>query len=147
MNRLVPTLYEDLHDVLNDIMPKLEIACNYSLGRYKPEDLINEIKANTMQIWLAFNDNTLDGFVLTQVLDYPQTKTLRIMCLMGVGVEGWQAFMEKIKDWVGFVRQIEDWGKSIGCSLSQIECPPTWEVYMNNYGYRRGHVLLNKELK
>ena len=66
---------------------------------------------------------------------------------MGVGVDGWRKFMERIGGWLPFVRQVEEWGHSIGCKLSTIECPSTWELYLKDYDYRRGHVLLHKELE
>lgn len=147
MKRLVPTLYDELHPYLAVIYPKLVIACAYSGGKYIAEDVMEYIKINHMQIWLAFDEDELDGFILTQVIDYPRAKALRFLCLTGVRIEGWQAFMEVIDDWIPFTQQVEDWGKSIGCKRSEIECPATWEIYMRNYAYKRGHVLLDKELK
>ena len=146
MKTLVQTSYENLLPHLDAILPKLVIACSYSIGRFKAEDIIENIKLNRMQIWLAFDGDKLDGFILTQILDYPQTKALRILCLMGVGIEGWQKFMGAICDWIPFVRQVEDWAKGLGCTLSQIECPATWELYLRDMNYKRGHVLLDREL-
>lgn len=146
MKRLVQSTFLDLDNYIEQIFPKLVIACSYSIGRFKAEDIIELIKTNQMQIWLAYNDDALDGFILTQILNYPQTMALRIFCLMGIEVEGWRKFMMVINDWIPFVRQVEDWGKSLGCTLSQIECPATWELYLRNFGYKRGHVILDREL-
>ena len=146
MKRLVQYPYDDLLEHIDAIFPKLVIACSYSIGRFKAEDIIEQIKTNQMQIWLAFDEKKLDGFILTQVLNYPQTLALRILCLMGVEIEGWQSFMACINDWIPFVRQVEDWAKGFGCTLSQIECPATWELYLRDMGYKRGHVLLDREI-
>lgn len=146
MKRLVASTPELFEQHRGEIVPKLVAACSYSIGRYEAEDIIKLIETNHMQMWLAYEDEGLDGFILTQVLDYPQAKALRFICLMGIGIEGWQRFMSVIEEWVPFVTQIEDWGRSVGCSISQIECPATWELYMRFQGYSRSHVLLDKEL-
>ena len=56
MKRLVQYPYDDLSDYLDIVFPKLVIACSYSIGRFKAEDIIEQIKTNQMQIWLAFDD-------------------------------------------------------------------------------------------
>ena len=146
MKCLLQTSHDDLLTHIDAILPKLVIACSYSKGKFKAEDIIEQIKSNQMQMWLAFDRDNLDGFIITQILDYPRTKTLRIFCLMGVGVEGWKKFLTVINDWIPFVRQVEAWGKSLGCTLSEIECPSTWELYLGNFGYNRAHVLLDREI-
>lgn len=147
MKRLALTSFAELQQHMKAVLPKLDIACSYSIGRYTSKDILKYIEADYMQIWLAFNGDELDGFILTQIIDYPQAKSLRFICLMGVGVEGWQEFIRVIDGWLPFTRQIEEWGLSMGCSLSQIECPAAWDLYLRNFGYSRGHVLLDKELK
>jgi hypothetical protein len=146
MKRLVPTPYDDLQPYLDVVYPKLVVACSYSLGRLRAEDVIEYIRTNHMQIWLAFEDDDLDGFIITQILEYPAAKELRFICLTGVRVEGWQEFMETIGGWIPYTKQVEDWAESIGCTISQVECPAPWEVYLKDYEYRRGHVLLQKKL-
>lgn len=146
MKRLVRTPYDDLLPFIELLFPKLVAACAQSMGRYKAEDIIKCIKADSMQIWLAFEDEKLDGLILTQIIEYPQSMALRFLCLTGVGVDGWQEFMSVIQEWLPFVKQIEDWARNLGCKLSQIECPAAWELYMRDYGYVRTHVLLDREL-
>ncbi len=146
MRRLVPASQNDLAVMEDRIYPKLVTACEYSLGRFKAEDIIENIKKNIMQLWLAFNDEVLEGLLITEIVQYPQKRAVRIICLTGIEVDGWQKFVSVIEEWIPFTKQIESWGKSIGCSMSQIECPPTWELYLRDFEYKRGHVLLHKEI-
>ena len=146
MKNLVLSSYDDLLPYMDKVFPKLEIACSYSLGRFQAVDIVEYIRIGFMQIWLAFDGDELDGFVLTQILDFPRAKELRILCLMGVRIEGPQAFLASIGSWLEFVKKVEDHGREIGCSLVQIECPATWELLVKDFGYERGHVLLKKEI-
>lgn len=143
---LIQKSREELEEYLGLILPNLEDACKHSLGRYEANDILRCIADGTMQIWLGFDKEVLEGFILTQVIDYPKVKAVRFLCLRGVSVEGWHEFMSKIGDWLPFVKQVEDWALSLGCSLSQIECPATWELYLRDFGYKRGHVLLDRSL-
>lgn len=146
MKRLVLTSFDDMQEYSDVLYSRLEDACKFSLGRYKAEDLINSIKINHMQLWLAFDGADLDGFILTQIINYPQSMALRFLCVMGVVIDNWLEFIKNIGSWLPFVKQIEGWAQSIGCVLSQIECPAAWELYMRDLGYKRGHVMLDKEL-
>lgn len=146
MKRLSLTSFDDLKPYLDLIEPKIVIACSTSNGRYKSEDILNGIRDNSMQIWLAFNVESLNGFVLTQLLSFPQARVARLMCAMGIEIDGPGAFLAEIRDWLPFIKQIEDWAKSLGCSLMQIEAPPGWEFYVRNLGYGDEHVLFSKGL-
>ena len=128
------------------VLPKLVTACAESNGRYTAEDIIQNISDNSMQIWLAFNGEALDGFILTQMLSYPHARTVRFMCAAGVGIDGPQEFVDQIKDWMPFMQQVEDWAYGLGCSLSQIEAPPQWAYYIKHAGYGSEHVLFSKRL-
>ncbi len=146
MKHLVLTSFEEMQKHMGVLRSCLQEACTFSLGRYCAEDLISYIQAGHMQLWLAFTGECLDGFLLTQIIPYPQTKAVRFLCCMGVDIDNWLEFIKRIGDWVPYVEQIEDWARGLGCTLSQIECPAPWELYMRDLGYKRGHVLLDKEL-
>ena len=146
MKNLVLSSYDDLLPYMDRVFPKLEIACSYSLGRFQAVDIVEYLRVGFMQIWLAFDDDVLDGFILTQIIDYPRAKELRVLCLTGVEIEGPLAFLASIRDWIPHVKTLETHAVSIGCSLVQIECPAQWELLVKDFGYERGHVLLKKEI-
>lgn len=146
MKRLSLTPFEILVPYLGLIEPKIAIACSKSNGRYSAEDILSSIRDNSMQIWLAFKGESLDGFVLTQILSYPQARVARLMCAMGIEIDGPEAFVEEIRDWLPFIKNVEDWAKSLGCPLMQIEAPLGWEFYVRGLGYGNEHVLFSKGL-
>ena len=86
------------------------------------------------------------GYILTEVINYPRAKAVRFLCLTAIDIKGFDKFLAVIGEWVPFVKQVEEWAKGIGCVLSQIESPATWELFMKDYGYRRTHVYLDREL-
>ena len=126
-------------------LPALEVACASSMGKYNPTDILAEIERGSMQVWLAKDGDALDGFLLTQLLNYPGYKTLRLMCCQAVSVVAVD-FMGTIREYLPLLTVIEDWGRKLGCELSEIEAPETWELLLRGTEYVRGHVLLAKRL-
>ena len=147
MKNLVLSSYDDLLPYMDKVLPKLAIACSYSLGRFKAEDIVEYLRVGAMQAWLAFSEaRELDGFILSEIITWPRCKELRILCLMGVAIEGPAEFLQKIGGWLHLVKQVEDHARGAGCALVQIECPAQWELLLRDFGYERGHVLLKKEI-
>jgi hypothetical protein len=126
-------------------LPALEIACASSMGRYRPSDILAEIERGSMQVWLAKDGDALEGFLLTQILDFPGYKTLRLLCCQSVSVDAVE-FMGTIREYLPLLSVIEDWGRELGCAYSEIEAPETWELLLRGTDYVRGHVLLAKRL-
>ena len=144
MKRLLHSPYDDVLSTV--VYPKIVEACKTSAGKFGADDVVKKIKSNEYQLWLAYDDEDLDGIVLTEIVQYPQAKTLRFICLTGIKVDDFSKFMAVIDDWLVFVNQIEEWGKSLGCVLSEIEGPQGWGALMKKYGYKCSHIILNKEL-
>lgn len=147
MKRLALTSFDELSPYMDVVQPRLIEACSYSGGRYSPEHLVESLQNNSMQIWLAFDGDDLNGFLLSQILEYPKARTLRFFCCMGVKIGGWQVFMTEIGGWLPFMAEAEEWGKHQGCSLSQIEAPQGWGLLIKNLGYNPTHVLFEKGLR
>lgn len=146
MKQLISPSLEDFEKLLDKIQPSLVAACAHSSGRFEAEDIISQIKSRQIQIWLAFEDDQLEGFLLSHVVYYSRTKTLKIFCCAGVGIDGPGKFISRIGDWVTSIATIEDWAKSVGCNVIQIECPPTWALVLRDTTYKTTHIILDKDL-
>ncbi len=63
------TIFPLLEDYLNK-------AAKYTYGRYSANDITNELLTKQQQLWIAFEDTNMFGFVVTEVITYPKMKTL-----------------------------------------------------------------------
>lgn len=138
MSNLVLIAPHDLSSVINMVYPKIEAATSYSVGKYHGADIVRQLAAGSMQLWLAYDDENdkLDGLAITEIAVYPQRKICRFLCATG----------ENYKDWFHHMEEMEKWGEKMGCTGFQAECRPGWERPLKEIGYSKSHIIMNKEL-
>ena len=49
--------------------------------------------------------------------------------------------------WQYLVKDIEQFAKDEGCKMMELIARPGWQKVLNNYGYQRTHVVLEKKIK
>ncbi len=49
--------------------------------------------------------------------------------------------------WQHLINKIEDFAKEEGCQMMELIARPGWQKIYNNYGYKRTHVVLEKQIK
>ena len=49
--------------------------------------------------------------------------------------------------WQHLVKVIEDFAKENKCQMLELIARPGWQKVMNNFGYKRTHVVLEKQIK
>lgn len=80
----------DYNAVWNDIEGYMEGAAKYTHGRYKVEDIKKELyRNNRQQLWIAYDDK-IYGAVITEIIAYPQMKTLIMHFTGGVELPKWK---------------------------------------------------------
>jgi cobalamin biosynthesis Co2+ chelatase CbiK len=80
----------DYNAVWNDIHGYMEGAAKYTHGRYKVEDIKKELYCNNrQQLWIAYDDK-IYGAVITEIIAYPQMKTLIMHFTGGIELPKWK---------------------------------------------------------
>lgn len=105
-----------------------------SKGRMTERGLLDEILAAETQLWLSYRDGKPEAVVLTEIVNYPDTRTCKLFAVTG----------HNRKNWVGFLPVIEEWARAQGCKAMEAFARPGWERDLPDY--KRTHVLLEKDL-
>lgn len=123
---LVPKEHIDL--IWGDIKTFAERCAKYTYNRYTAEDMLEGVKTKDQQLWIAFDDKGVHGFWITEVLVYPQTKTLALHFMGG----------KDFYDWLpdGFPKLLK-FAKEMGCSKMEAYGRPGFEKLWKNYGYKK----------
>lgn len=100
-------------------------------GRYTVDDLIEQIKSGDRQCWMIDNR----AIALTQI-SAERFKTCWITHVTGAGLQEWKDAFE----------EIEAWARYLGCARIEAVARPGYERIGKQYGLRKTHVLLVKEL-
>jgi len=79
----------DYELVWKDIKEYMDGAAKYTHGRYKTEDIYNELCKGNQQLWIAYDDKVY-GAVITEIMQYPQKRTLIMHFTGGVELPKWK---------------------------------------------------------
>jgi len=102
----IPYIWEKVHEHLKLMMP-------HSEGELNPEDFYDAIYEGEMQLWVAVDGDELLASMVTQIVNYPRKRIMRIISIAGKSMEEWIEYMPIIEDWAlehGCV-SLECWGR------------------------------------
>ena len=127
---------DDVPYVWEDVAPMLAQAAEHSEGELEPEDFIEPLSTGEMQLWVAYEDNErINATMITQFIQYPQKKILRIISLAG------ENFAE-IKD---FQSIIEGFAIKYGCIAIELWGRKGWKKLLPDW--KDSYTVYTKELQ
>ena len=116
------------------ILPFLERALEYCDGEITAEDLSIFTSQGLMDVWVACEKEKIWAVAVTEIVQYPRTRVLRLVCLSG----------EDIKTWKHFDAHIERYAFLQGCKMIEGFTRPGMEKLVRELGWRRRFVVLRK---
>ena len=99
-------------------------------------------KQNKFQIWVLWDkqqkeQNKYFGVVVTEIIKRKLGKVCHIYIMTGRQRHKWQYL----------IKDIEEFAKNEGCLMMELIARPGWQKVLNNFGYKRTHVVLEKKIK
>ena len=96
---------EDYLNVFYKIDNFLELAANYSFGRFGANHIKDNLLLKNQQLWIAFDKTDVYGFVVTEVVKYPKITALVMHFTAGKKLSKWKdKMLSELKD---FAKQKE----------------------------------------
>lgn len=135
---LVGVLSTELPDVFMQVQPFLEEMANSSSGKYHPGDIAKAIADRNFQLWVAVDPESkvLRAAAVTEIVNFPRKRVCRVLGATG----------DDFEMWVDHILTMERWSKASGCTSMEPFTRPGWERVLKKHGYRKSHVLLEKEI-
>ena len=121
---LVPK--EHIAEVWKSVKKYAERCAKYTFGRFTADDMLKGLLTKDQQLWIAFDDVGIHGFWVTEVIEYPQTKTLVLH------FTGGKDFKEWLPD--GYPK-LQSFARDTGCSKIESYGRPGWEKMWKKQGY------------
>lgn len=118
---------DDYLKVFPRIESYLESAAEYTYGRFKAQDIKDRLLKSDQKLWIAFEDETIYGFVVTEVLMYPQIKTLVMHFTAGKELPKWKDAM---------LKELKRFAKDFNCSIIESYGRRGWSKVFKNDGYK-----------
>ena len=136
----IPT--EELEKVWSLVEKDIRQALAYS-SQLTDSNFVFEIaKQNKFQIWVLWDkeqkqQNKYFGVVVTEIIKRKLGKVCHIYIMTGRQRHKWQYL----------IKDIEEFAKNEGCLMMELIARPGWQKVLNNFGYKRTHVVLEKKIK
>jgi hypothetical protein len=77
---------EDVEFIWSQVAPLLEKALDET---YNIEDILYGLANDRMQLFISWNNNTVESAVVTELAQYPNSKILRYFLAGGTNLENW----------------------------------------------------------
>ena len=132
---LVPI--EHINAVWERLVPILEPAVAVTNGRYTTYDVYIAAQQSNIQLWIAFEGESIYGLEVTCVTDYPSKRVLTSMFTGGAKLREWRAEMMDV-----LVR----WAKDNQCTAIEGYGRDGWVKMLEPYGVTKGLVMFEKEV-
>ena len=105
--------------------------------------VLKTAKLGKFQIWILWDkgQNTsvekYFGVVITEIVEKPLGKVCHIYMMTGRQRHKWQYL----------IKDIEKFAQEEKCSVMELIARPGWQKILNQFGYKRTHVVLEKQIK
>ena len=105
--------------------------------------VLQTAKEGKFQVWILWDKKqktTLDkyfGLVITEIIQKPLGKICHIYMMTGRQRNKWQHL----------IKDIEEFAKNENCLMLELIARPGWQKVLNNFGYKRTHIVLEKQIK
>lgn len=109
------------------VRPYLSKAVEHTGGRYETDDILVALFNNEQHLWVAFNDEGVQGVAVTMFLSYPRKSVLSILFCAGVDAKEWRGEM---------LSTLRKWAKDHGCDAIEACGRKGWTRYMEQYGFK-----------
>ena len=137
----IPT--KELDKVWSLVEKDIRQALLYSGQLTNSDFVLQTAKQDKFQVWVLWDKKqkpTLDkyfGVGVTELIQRQLGKVCHIYIMTGKQRNKWQHL----------VKVIEDFAKENKCQMLELIARPGWQKVMNNFGYKRTHVVLEKQIK
>ena len=133
----------ELDKVWSLVEKDIRNALAYS-GQLTDSDYVFETaKEDKFQVWVIWDKKekqTSDkyfGVVVTEIIKRKHGKVCHVYIVTGRQMSKWQHLISRV----------EEFAKDEGCKMMELIARPGWQKVYNNHGYKKTHVVLEKQIK
>ena len=117
---------EDVDMVWDDVSPLIEKALRHAEGELIPDDIKKHLDSANLRLWVALKDKDVIAAMVTEIIQYPRKKIVRIITLAGKDMSLWYDFLPMLEGYAirhgcssleawtrkGMTRKLKDWKHS-----------------------------------
>ena len=105
----------------------LEKSAKYTYGHFNADDIKQNLLTTNKQLWVAYKSVQIYGFVVTEIVTYPQMKTLMMHFTGGVHLNKWKDNM---------LKTLQAFAKELDCKVIESYGRKGWGKVFEQDGYK-----------
>jgi hypothetical protein len=117
---------EDVDMVWGDVSPLIEKALLHAEGELIPDDIKKHLDTSELRLWVALENKDVIASMVTEIVQYPRKKIVRVITLAGKDMSMWYDFLPMLEGYAirngcssleawtrkGMTRKLKDWKHS-----------------------------------
>ena len=121
--------------IWEEVYPLLEKAQVYAAGELDTQDYFAMIESGDMQLWIAEDDGGIFAMMLTEFVQYPRKKVMRIVSIGG----------SEMHRWMKYFPALEAAALSVGCTGFEVFGRKGWLRVLKDW--KCSYYVLTKDIK
>ena len=102
-------------------------TAKYTHGRFNAEDIKQNLLNTEKQLWVAYKGVQIYGFVVTEIVEYPQMRTLMMHFTGGIHLKKWKNDM---------LKTLQKFAKEFNCNVIESYGRKGWGKVFEQDGYK-----------
>ena len=117
---------EDIDLVWDEVYQLIEKALMYAEGELVPDDIKKHLDTGDLRLWVALSGKNVLASMVTEIIQYPRKKIVRVITLAGKDMDLWYDFLPMVEGYAirngcssleawtrrGMTRKLRDWRHS-----------------------------------
>ena len=112
--------------VWSEVSPLIRKALLHAEGELIPEDIKKHLDTSDLRLWVALENKDVLAAMVTEIIQYPRKKIVRVITLAGKDMNMWYEFLPMVEGYAirngcssleawsrkGMARKLKDWKHS-----------------------------------
>lgn len=119
---------------LPDVEKYIDAALEHADNKFTIHDVLDDLSKENLVLWVIYNNDSdiACGCLVTEVLEYPNTRVLSIFLLGADDVEQTLAVLDDLKKYA----------TTVGCKSIEFIGRNGWEKVLKSYGFEKIHTMM-----
>ena len=127
---------EDVQYIWDDVGPMLHRIQEHSEGELETDDFLDHLMMGGMQLWISTEDKKIIMSAVTQIIEYPQKKILRVIAIAGEN-------FKEVHD--NCINMVESFAIKNQCSALELWGRKGWKKMLPDWD--SNYIVYTKDLK
>jgi hypothetical protein len=132
---IFPLFSKQVMDLWPLLAPFVESALKHTQGEMGSLDICERAINGAMQLWVVAERDKIQGVVVTEVIEFPNITSLRVVTLSGEGFQEWKRELDQ---------RLEQFARVVGAKRIEAVGRPGWTRALRDLQYKPAYTIVTR---